>query len=138
VSLLASVVLSLGSLLFAVSNSETFDLYIPAYVLIGIGGVFVWMSVLHLLNLFPKQRGFLVTLFTGGMLQFSSLQWKCSQSNSSSSVAEDASTGVFLLFQLLYNAGISLRGLFLLYIIVPASFLIVAFLQPKKPIVSEV
>jgi hypothetical protein len=68
-----------------------------------------------LLNLFPHKRGFLVALFTA---------------------AEDASTGVFFFFTLIYKTGISLRALFLGYTAVPLAYVAVILLQPKKPILA--
>lgn len=75
----------------------------------------MWLSVLHLLNLFPHKRGFLVALFTA---------------------AEDASTGVFFFFNLIYQAGVTLRALFLGYTFVPLAYIAVIFLMPKKPILA--
>lgn len=115
VGLGGSISTTIGSLLFAFS-SKNFDAYIPGYILIGVGGSTIFMSILHFLNLFPLKRGFLVSLFTA---------------------AEDASTGVFFFFKLFHSIGVSIRTLFLSYSAIPLLHLIVVYMQPQKPVKSE-
>lgn len=116
VGLAGSLLTILGSMLFAFSDSRKFDLYIPAYALIGVGGVGIFMSLFHLLNIFPEHRGLLTTLYTA---------------------TEDASTGVFYFFRRLHRAGISLRALFLSYCAIPVAHLVVVLLQPKRVVINE-
>jgi len=116
VGLGGSLLTILGSAVFAFSDSRKFDLYIPGYALIGVGGVGIFMSLLHLLNVFPEHRGLLTTLYTA---------------------TEDASTGVFYFFRLLHQAGFSLRTLFLSYCTVPIAHLVVVVLQPARVVINE-
>jgi MFS family permease len=116
VGLGGSILTIVGSMAFAFSDSRKFDFYIPGYALIGVGGVGIFMSLLHLLNVFPEHRGLLTTLYTA---------------------TEDASTGVFYFFRRLHKAGISLRSLFLAYCAVPIVHLVVVVLQPKRAVLNE-
>lgn len=116
VGMAGSIIATLGSLLFAFSNSKTFDLFIPAYTLIGVGGVCIFMSLLHLVNIFPEYRGLITTLYTA---------------------TEDASTGVFYFFRRLHSAGFSLRTLFISYCAIPIAHFGVVLLQPKRPVINE-
>jgi MFS family permease len=116
VGLGGSLLTIVGSVLFAFSDSRNFDAYIPAYAAIGIGGVGIFMSLLHLLNVFPEHRGLLTTLYTA---------------------TEDASTGVFFFFRRIHAAGISLRTLFLAYTSVPILHLLVVAFQPSKVVLNE-
>lgn len=111
-----SLVTILGSLLFAFSDSRKFDMFIPAYALIGSGGVCIFMSLLHLVNIFPEYRGVITTLYTA---------------------VEDASTGVFYFFRRLHSAGFSLRTLFISYCAIPVAHFFVVLLQPKRPVINE-
>ena len=47
------------------------------------------------------------------------------------------STGIFYFFQLIYRAGISLKAIFLGYIVIPIAFIAVALIQPRKPFISD-
>eukprot|EP01135_Chromosphaera_perkinsii_P011768 Nk52_evm14s2496 gene=Nk52_evmTU14s2496 len=106
---IGSVVFGVGCFLFGIA-SNSLDLYIPGFVSLAIGGPFIFISLLHLCNLFPKYSGLIMGLSTG---------------------AFDASSSVFAVFAELYEVGISLKELFLGYMFIAGIVLIVSlFLMP--------
>ena len=114
-ALIGSGLMIAGSLLFAFSSND-FDAFIPAYLLIGIGGPPIVFSFMHISNLFPKNKGTIITMLN---------------------VALDASAMVFVLFDLIHSAlpeTATYKWLFVGYAVVPAfSFVTAIFLWPMKP-----
>lgn len=114
-ALLGSSLIGAGTVLFAFSNPPTFDVYIPSYLLIAMGGPPLVFSFMHLSNLFPSRKGTIITLLN---------------------VALDASALVFVLLEALHAAfypAITLRGIFLVFTGLPAvSLLIAVFLWPRR------
>ncbi|KAI5780092.1 major facilitator superfamily domain-containing protein [Geopyxis carbonaria] len=94
---------------FAEQLSHTgVDPYIPAYLLLAIGGPFIFIPSFHLANAFPRRSGLVLSMLTG---------------------AFDSSSAVFLGYQLFYDhfGGLSLRTAFLGYLVVPALILLSQF-----------
>ena len=60
-----SLVLGIGFVLFGFSNDTTFPAFIPAYILMGIGGPPILNSSLHLSNLYPTWMSTIKSLFSG-------------------------------------------------------------------------
>lgn len=96
--------LALGSLLLAFAGaaaSRGADLYIPGYLLLGLGGPFVFISSFQLSNAFPKSSGLVLAFLTG---------------------AFDTSSALFLGYRLLYqgtDGQITPQVFFLAYLVVP-------------------
>lgn len=105
--LIGSLCLALGAALFAFAGQLPFDGYIPGYLLISLGGPFVFISSFQLSNTFPTRSGLILSMLTG---------------------AFDASSALFLLFRLLSehtNGYVSSQKFFLVYLIVPVFIVIV-------------
>lgn len=99
--LIGSLCLALGAVLFAFANQLPFDGYIPGYLLLSLGGPFVFISSFHLSNTFPTRSGLILSALTG---------------------AFDASSVLFLIFRLLNehtDGYVSSQKFFLVYIAVP-------------------
>lgn len=99
--IIGSIFLALGAAIFAMAKQLPFDGYIPGYLLLSLGGPFVFISSFQLSNTFPKRSGLILSMLTG---------------------AFDASSALFLIFRLLNestNGLISTRTFFLTYLIVP-------------------
>jgi LAT3 family solute carrier family 43 protein 3 len=62
-SMFFSLLLGLGLTLFGISNDTTFQAFIPAYILIGVGGPPLLLSSLHLSNLFINYASLIKSLF---------------------------------------------------------------------------
>jgi len=117
---LGSVLFLAGTILFAFSSNE-FDAFIYGYILIGVSGPPIVFSFLHLSNLFPRQKGMIITLFN---------------------VALDASSLDFFLLELLNESfGITHREFFLGYAVIPVLILVTIWLWPSRsylaPVASE-
>lgn len=98
---IGSLLLALGSTLFACASRLPFDGYMIGYLLLSLGGPFVFISSFHLSNTFPTRSGLILSCLTG---------------------AFDASSALFLIFRLLseHTQGyVSIRKFFLVYLIVP-------------------
>lgn len=105
--LIGSILLALGSLLFAFAKSAKVDLYIPGYLMLALGGPFIFISSFQLSNAFPKRSGLVLALLTG---------------------AFDTSSALFLGYRLVYqrvSANLHLKYFFLAYLIVPIYIFIV-------------
>jgi hypothetical protein len=76
-----------------------------AYLLMSVGGSFVFIPSYHLANAFPRHSGLILSMLTG---------------------AFDASSAVFLGYRLLYEmlGGVSLKQWFLGYLVVPVTILV--------------
>ena len=99
--LIGSLCLALGAALFAFANRLPFDGYIPGYLLLSLGGPFVFISSFHLSNTFPTRSGLILSTLTG---------------------AFDASSVQFLIFRLLNehtDGYVSSQKFFLVYLVVP-------------------
>ena len=88
--------------------------YPVSYLLMAIGGPFIFIPSFHLANAFPRRSGLILSMLTG---------------------AFDSSSAIFLLYRVLYEklGGVSLRSWFLSYLVVPAFILIAQlFVMPSK------
>eukprot|EP00005_Dracoamoeba_jomungandri_P006455 CAMPEP_0174261660 /NCGR_PEP_ID=MMETSP0439-20130205/11739_1 /TAXON_ID=0 /ORGANISM="Stereomyxa ramosa, Strain Chinc5" /LENGTH=352 /DNA_ID=CAMNT_0015346173 /DNA_START=26 /DNA_END=1081 /DNA_ORIENTATION=- len=109
---LGSLLYLTGSILFALS-SNTFDAFIPAFALLGIGGPPIVFSFIHLSNLFPRKAGTIITLLN---------------------VALDASSLIFLLFQVATdNSSKSRLWFFAVYAVIPVLLILSFPIWPAKP-----
>ena len=63
-SVVGTVLVTAGIFLFAVSDSKTFDAFIPAFFLIGFGSPGPHLASLHVSNLFPSRARSVVTLYS--------------------------------------------------------------------------
>ena len=93
--------ISLGCLLLAFASKLPFDGYVLGYLLLAVGGPFVFISSFHLSNAFPRHSGLVLALLTG---------------------AFDASSAIFLFYRLVYQAtGTAVRPMnfFSAYLVVP-------------------
>lgn len=97
----AGVLLS-AAFCFIGSNSlqRLFDPYMTGYILLAMGGPFVFISSFQLANTFPKRSGSILALLTG---------------------AFDSSSALFLFYRLFYQniTAVSLKRFFTLYLCVP-------------------
>ncbi|KAI4216522.1 MAG: hypothetical protein LQ351_001011 [Letrouitia transgressa] len=113
--IIGSILLALGSLLFAFAARIPFDGNLLGYLFLALGGPFVFISSFHLSNTFPRHSGLILALLTG---------------------AFDSSSAVFLFYRLIYAASqrtFTPQKFFLVYLIVPFSILIIQlFLMPKN------
>ncbi|KAF4956994.1 hypothetical protein FGADI_3406 [Fusarium gaditjirri] len=109
--LVSSVLLTLGSLMMAISFSHPgFHGYLVGNILLAFGGTFIFVSSYQLANAFPKYSGLIVALVTG---------------------AFDASAAVFLFYRMAYEASggsLSLDKFFYGYISVPVAIFLAEFL----------
>lgn len=107
--MMGSCFLATGSLLFISASyvRPEFDVYITGYLLLALGGPFIYISSFHLSNAFPARSGLILSMITG---------------------AFDASSALFLGFRLLNSktgGWFSTTRFFLVYLLVPL-FIIVA------------
>ncbi|CCX31484.1 major facilitator superfamily domain-containing protein [Pyronema domesticum] len=111
----------IGSFLFAAGctgmafgrNITVIDPYPISYLLMAVGGPFIFIPSFHLANAFPRHSGMILSLLTG---------------------AFDASSAIFLLYRLLYQylGQITLRQWFLAYLFVPLLILFTQLLIMPK------
>ncbi|KAK4128782.1 MFS general substrate transporter [Parathielavia appendiculata] len=101
--LLGSFFLASGALLMAFESRLPFDGLLLGYLLLALGGPFTYISSFQLSNAFPRHPGSIIALLTG---------------------AFDASSAVFLIYRLIYQATegeFTRRKFFLVYLAVPVS-----------------
>lgn len=101
--LIGSVLLFAGALVLAHATSLPFDGFMLGYLLLALGGPFTFISSFQLSNAFPRHSGLILALLTG---------------------AFDASSALFLVYRLVYEASgkvFGLRRFFLAYLIVPVA-----------------
>lgn len=114
-SIVGSALVGIGSLIFGLASRLPFDGYIPGYLLMALGGPFLFMPSIQLSNAFPDHSGMLLSLLTG---------------------AFDASSAVFLIYRIIYeksHAMFTPDKFFLGYTVVPAAVLAAqVFLMPKR------
>ncbi|TAQ88992.1 hypothetical protein B7494_g2656 [Chlorociboria aeruginascens] len=112
---MGSTLLAVGAVLFAFAAELPFDAYIPGYLLLALGGPFIFISSFQLSNTFPQYSGLILALLTG---------------------AFDSSSAVFLFYRILYQWSDSTfipKRFFLAYLIVPAIiFIIQVTLMPPN------
>ena len=110
-----SVLIAIGALLFAFAPQLPFDGYIPGYLLLALGGPFIFISSFQLSNTFPTHSGLILALLTG---------------------AFDSSSALFLVFRLIYTASngtFTTQKFFLIYLIVPLFiFFVQLFVMPSR------
>ena len=75
--------------MLAYSDSQTFDMFIFALICVGGGGSGVYISWMHLGNLFPSQKAMFISIVVG-MLTFGSIVYAI--------IDEIISQGFFLLY----------------------------------------
>jgi MFS family permease len=114
-SIIGCVLLALGSLIFSFGSSFPFDGYLTGFLLLAIGGPFIYIASFHLSNTFPKHSGLILSALTG---------------------AFDCSSALFLLFRLVHlrlGGLLSLKVLFRFYLLVPAVILVCQiFVMPAR------
>ena len=103
--ILGSLLFLLGCVGFVTSLlSHQWDLVIPAFMLLALGGPAIFLSTLHLSQALPRFSSLIMALLSGGF---------------------DMSVLVFLLFNVLANQfGIDASKLFLYYLVVPICVLV--------------
>jgi hypothetical protein len=111
--IIGSVFIAFGAIMLAFATHLPFDGYILGYVLLALGGPFIFISSFHLSNTFPTRSGLILSILTG---------------------AFDASSALFLIFRLVNqktNGSFSIQRFFSLYLVVPIFILLVEiFLMP--------
>lgn len=108
--IIGSFVLALGALLFAFAEQLPFDGYLLGYLLLGLGGPFIYIPSFQLSNAFPRYSGLILALLTG---------------------AFDASSAVFLAYRLMYTSSsrtVRPKDFFLFYLGVPLFILVAQIL----------
>lgn len=93
--------LVIGSQLMAFAVHLPFDAYIPGYLLLALGGPFIFISSFQLSNTFPQRSGLILGLLTG---------------------AFDSSSAIFLFYRLIYTASSAMftpQKFFLVYLVIP-------------------
>ncbi|CCF56627.1 hypothetical protein KAFR_0B03300 [Kazachstania africana CBS 2517] len=106
--IIGSLFLTLASSMFIWASSLPlfFDPYLAGYILLAIGGPFVFISSFQLANSFPTKSGSILALLTG---------------------AFDSSSALFVLYRICYQKGslnLSLHNFFSLYLLVPTFILL--------------
>lgn len=114
-SLMGSLFLTIGTLLFSFASQMPGDGYTPGYFFFGLGGASVFISTFQLSNTFPQRSGLILALLTASF---------------------DSSSALFLVFRLIYQATggkATTQRLFLAYLIVPIFiFTVQLFIMPKE------
>lgn len=111
---IGSVCIALGALSLSGFLRFISDPYITGYVLMALGGPFVFISSFQLANSFPRYSGMILALLTG---------------------AFDTSSAVFLIYRLFYQnvTRLPLHRFFLGYLVVPAFiFVCQLFIMPHE------
>ena len=104
--IIGSICLACGAVFFALAKSLPFDGYMLGYLLLSLGGPFVFISSFHLSNTFPLRSGLILSTLTG---------------------AFDASSALFLIFRLVNErteGAFQTHNFFTLYLIVPLFILL--------------
>ncbi|KAF7164027.1 hypothetical protein CNMCM5623_008666 [Aspergillus felis] len=103
--IIGSICLTFGALLLSFAANLPFDVYIPGYLFLSLGGPFIFISSFQLSNTFPTRSGLILSMLTG---------------------AFDASSALFLVFRLANertNGSFTTHKFFMVYLIVPAFIL---------------
>ncbi|KAL2841698.1 major facilitator superfamily domain-containing protein [Aspergillus pseudoustus] len=104
--IIGSGCLFLGALLLALANRLPFDAYVLGYLLLALGGPFIFISSFQLSNTFPTRSGLILSSLTG---------------------AFDASSALFLIFRIVYDkthGSFSSQKFFSVYLVIPLLILI--------------
>lgn len=113
--IIGSICLFAGALVLAYAQDLPFDAFLLGYLLLAMGGPFIFISSFQLSNAFPRHSGLVLALLTG---------------------AFDSSSAVFLLYRVIYNktnGAFNHRHFFLVYLAVPVCILILQLvLMPAK------
>ena len=64
-SIVSTLIIAVGSLLFAISNVNDFDYFVVGMCMISFGGSGVQSAIIHLSNLFPKWKASMTAAITG-------------------------------------------------------------------------
>ena len=83
-AIVGGMTFSIGMILLAVSDSSSLNIFIPAYTMIGWGGIAVFLASFQFANLFSKPnlwRSILNALFTAAGLIFTIIYWMYRQTN---------------------------------------------------------
>lgn len=111
--LIGSLCLAAGALILAYASALPFDAFLLGYLLLALGGPFIFISSFQLSNAFPRHSGLVLALLTG---------------------AFDSSSAIFLLYRVIYNStdgAFGYRRFFLTYLAVPVLIVILqVFLMP--------
>ncbi|KAF7559588.1 hypothetical protein G7046_g4554 [Stylonectria norvegica] len=112
---MSSVLLAAGALLMANFRTLPFDALLPGYLLLALGGPFTFISSFQLSNAFPRHSGFILALLTG---------------------AFDASSALFLVYRIIFNAtagAFDLHRFFIFFLAVPVAILVLQLtLMPSQ------
>ncbi|RAO65222.1 uncharacterized protein BHQ10_001234 [Talaromyces amestolkiae] len=104
--IVGSVLIAIGAVLLAVASKIPFDVYIPGYLFLALGGPFVFISSFQLSNAFPSRSGLILSLLTG---------------------AFDASSALFLVFRIINEkteGTFTVQKFFTIYLVVPVFILL--------------
>lgn len=104
--IIGSILLFCGAAILAYSQHMPFDGLLLGYLLLALGGPFTFISSFQLSNAFPQRSGLILALLTG---------------------AFDASSALFLIYRLVYNAtegAFNHKTFFTIYLVVPVVILI--------------
>ncbi|KAL2812156.1 major facilitator superfamily domain-containing protein [Aspergillus granulosus] len=104
--IIGSGCLFLGALLLALANRLPFDAYVLGYLLLALGGPFIFISSFHLSNTFPTRSGLILSSLTG---------------------AFDASSALFLIFRVINDkthGSFSSEKFFSAYLLIPLFILL--------------
>ncbi|KAL6235686.1 major facilitator superfamily domain-containing protein [Aspergillus navahoensis] len=112
--IVGSILLFTGALLLALAKRLPLDAYVPGYLLLALGGPFIFISSFQLSNTFPARSGLILSALTG---------------------AFDASSALFLIFRIINertNGFFSSQKFFMVYLVVPIFILIAQWsIMPK-------
>ncbi|KAL4869707.1 hypothetical protein BDV12DRAFT_75028 [Aspergillus spectabilis] len=103
--IIGSILLFVGALLLALAKRIPIDVYIPGYLLLALGGPFIFIPSFQLSNTFPARSGLILSALTGSF---------------------DASSALFLIFRIISertNGSFSSQRFFTIYIIIPVLIL---------------
>ena len=105
--IIGSAVLFVGAFMFTIASSlrSVIDPYLCGYILLAIGGPFVFISCFQLANCFPGKSGTILALLTGSF---------------------DTSSALFLLYRIIYQKGdgsVTLAKFFSVYLLIPCFIL---------------
>ncbi|KAI9372115.1 major facilitator superfamily domain-containing protein [Aspergillus egyptiacus] len=113
-SIIGTIFLFFGALMLALAHRLPLDAYIPGYLLLALGGPFIFISSFQLSNTFPARSGLILSALTG---------------------AFDASSALFLIFRIINektNGSFSSQKFFSVYLVIPALiFAAQVLLMPK-------
>ncbi|CCG84846.1 protein of unknown function [Taphrina deformans PYCC 5710] len=118
-SLVGTVLMFLGSLGLALARDPGLDVYVPSYTLLATSGSFLLLSSFSLAGLVPRKSGLIVSGMTG---------------------AFDASSGLFLVYRITYQAlgRPSVETFFAVYLLVPVLiFIVQLWYMPRKTTAEE-